>query len=108
MVLEGGRCCGGGGGGSSGSSGSGGSGGAAHVELGAGCTIGQILQLPGLVLPGGLLVLKVFVRDSQAHRAFVRAEEQRLGVAAGRGLVVVGPSLDEIRKRLAQEQEQEQ
>jgi hypothetical protein len=71
-----------------------------HVELGAGCTVGQVLQVPGLVLLGGLLSLKAFVRDSEAHRSFVRAEQAR-----GKKIKLVGPSIDEVRRRLEREQQ---
>ena len=73
-----------------------------HVELGAGCTVSQVLQVPGLVLLGGLLSLKAFVRDSEAHRSFVRAEQQR-----GKKIKLVGPSMDEVRRRLDQEIKQQ-
>ena len=45
------------------------------VEVHIGCSIEQILRLPGCVLNGGILTLLAFVKGNEAHRQFLTSSK---------------------------------
>ena len=69
-----------------------------HVEVGLGCTFTQVLALPGHLLMGGLLQLKIYVRGSEAHAKFLQRERT---VFHSLDMECVGLSLAEVQKRMA-------
>ena len=55
------------------------------MELHMGCSVGNILNIDGLVLQGGVLSIVLYVRGNSAHRKFMK-EMQAADRLAGKRL----------------------